>query len=909
MGNLYKIDGNSGARKSVVNNTTIVEISSSSDFPTTVDANTTYVIRGTVEAPSVLVINQEGVSFVGEDRAKDIIVSNNPGPLFTIVDHTFELSNLGLRNSLGPTGATQGSIIDATNITLGATANSFGRLKYLTIQNCEFRNCYDIGDITGFDLVDFEQNLFWYITGDKGLLTQSVHHLEYGSNEFLKWQDESTGLQPESTMLRIGPNVGTTGPAGASGIPTGTLNMVGNIIHPRSKQIGLKVDDLSSTNFSTLSANTFNSTGLTKDTLSTVTDALLSRITTDPGGNADATYGNIVSSNNGIGTGLRFNVTISGGLVSSLTVDTTTSSPTEFRGGDIITIAGNDIGGTTGVTDVEITLTKSDILGILFSIRYDLQTNYIVSGNAGARDFGVIPNVQIIEEVDDLPDPVNGVITLTDNIQYRIAGNVDIGSFKIQMGSGNSIFGNSSQNDIITYTGATGATMFTSVNNDVIIQDIGIECQYGVLLDATNINYAINPAGGATTDPFQGRNKRIQLLNCNLNGGGNAALTTSGGNLGSIEGFGTVNMNGNLIRFWDDGFDISNCLSWEAVGNKVVLWNQVNGVMFTLRANNWSGQTDTVGSYIPTGFNALLFDANILHPKNTETGFEVTPLATVALGTVSANVFFGGPAEGSLIFSGGFYEFFPGIIIEGNQGLANNTPEFQVNLLTNATDEGTTTGSTSGDLTVLEGNGQFILRRFSRFFSIRGVCTAGSSAAAFIDNEKIYVGATSTGSTAVGYFQSFSPTGPLGPELYLYQLVDESGGTGPSAVDTFIPAGAIFTGVSSGATAQITATQVDVNPGALIKYYAKRLTGVTNVINFTSITNNANRNTFVGLQVDDIADEFAFWSLFNDTGSQPFVGSFSAIEEDIPIDTKFTITQGFNNNVGRFERIIWTGKS
>ena len=768
MGNLYSRNANTGSQLTRVNSTSTVEIGNDSEWPASVTDNTTYIIRGTINAGNTLTIDQPGVSFVGNDKNIDVIVSNNAGPLFTVEDQSFNLQELGLRNT-GGTGATQGSILTASNLTPGSSANFFGRDKVLTMRNCEIKYAFDIMDVSGFELVDMSNNLIWFSTGSIGCKFASVRHLEFQSNELFNWFTEVGGTYSTAKMLELAPNLGTTGPAGTAGISNAVVNIVGCIIHPEDKQDGMVIDDGSSTVFGTISANTFIDVGQLTGTIETSTDALLDSLTTDPGGNAAGTYTDVLTTTSGLGTNLRLDVEIGvGGTVSSVTVNNTTSTGENYAIGDTVTVKGSVLGGSSPTTDIIFTLVQDDIRGILFGVDYDVNPNFIVSGNQGAVPFGD-DGVQIITKASDFPAPNNNVITLADDVSYQVVGSVNMGSNRIVVGTNNTLFGVSPSKDVLTYTGATGSTFITAVDNDVKLYDLGITVTKGVLLDATNIDYTINPGGTGATDPFMGRNKRLQIINCDLRGGGNAALTATGGEVGAIEGYGTVNFNSNIIRFFDDGLKISNMLSFEGISNKIVLFNQQGGSMIDLRADNWSGQSGGTGSYIPPGMNGFIFSASILHPKNTETGFLITKDCTINEGSVSGNVLFGGPEEGSAVFAGGLYEFFPGIIVEGNQGLANNTPEFQVNLLTSATDESTTTGNTAGNLTVLEANGEFILRSFSRFYSIRGICTAGSSGPLgdFIPNELIYAGSTTTagnaGATAVGYFQSAGPTAAGGP--------------------------------------------------------------------------------------------------------------------------------------------------
>jgi len=270
---------------------------------------------------------------------------------------------------------------------------------------------------------------------------------------------------------------------------------------------------------------------------------------------------------------------------------------------------------------------------------------------------------------DTLPAAIVGVITLADDTTYTLLGSTNIGTDRIVFGSNSAIRGYDPQKDIITYTGS--ADMFTSLNQNFILDKIGISCANGTMIQATNIDYTINPS----VDPFQGRNKRLAITQCNLVGGGNGL----GSRLGFTEGFSTANFNGNLITNWDTGFAVSNGLSFEALNNKSVLWNDQPSTMITLRSDNWSAQTGGAGSYIPTGFNAFNFNGNTLHPRTSGYAATIEASNSTALGNVSGNIFITTGITTGGIFgpTSVTYNELQTYNIQGNQGIADNTPSIQ----------------------------------------------------------------------------------------------------------------------------------------------------------------------------------------------------------------------------------------
>jgi hypothetical protein len=285
--------------------------------------------------------------------------------------------------------------------------------------------------------------------------------------------------------------------------------------------------------------------------------------------------------------------------------------------------------------------------------------------NADALHVHTIP-------ADTLPAAIAGVITLADDTTYTLLGATNIGTDRIVFGSNSALRGYDPQKDIITYTGS--GDMLTSNDENFILDKMGISCANGTMIQATNIDYTVNPS----VDPFQGRNKRLAITQCNLVGGGNGL----GSRLGFTEGFSTANFNGNLMTNWDIGYAISNGLSFEALNNKSVLWNDQPSTMIILRSDNWSAQTGSAGSYIPTGFNAFNFNGNTLHPRTSGYAATIEASNSTALGNVSGNIFITTGITTGGIFgpTSVTYNELQTYNIQGNQGIADNTPTIQATI-------------------------------------------------------------------------------------------------------------------------------------------------------------------------------------------------------------------------------------
>ena len=97
-----------------------------------------------------------------------------------------------------------------------------------------------------------------------------------------------------------------------------------------------------------------------------LTGSLTAQITKNPTGNTGGPYGVTLSSSTGLNygqTAATASVTTLGGLGGVATV-VVTSGGDFYSVGDVLTINGGDIGGTTGVTDVEITIVASNLTSL-----------------------------------------------------------------------------------------------------------------------------------------------------------------------------------------------------------------------------------------------------------------------------------------------------------------------------------------------------------------------------------------------------------------------------------------------------------------------------------------------------------------------------------------------------------------
>ena len=244
----------SGSTETRITNTrTIKEVISAADIGTTLAANTTYVIRGKVTLTQTIAVSNVGSEVVGLNRDVDEIEWAGAGDLFFVRDANFTMANLKLSSSQAGN-----NIISGLNVQGSGYNNQ--RNKIITLTNCQFRGTYDVMDIDGFDLVDINQCLFFYIKATNwGLRFRDTSKLQITSSELIRWFDETSLPTPSgfSTVSMIELRTNGVGPG------FGAVNINGCIIHPQDVQNGIDISTGSTTGFGTISSNAFVNAGLT----------------------------------------------------------------------------------------------------------------------------------------------------------------------------------------------------------------------------------------------------------------------------------------------------------------------------------------------------------------------------------------------------------------------------------------------------------------------------------------------------------------------------------------------------------------------------------------------------------------------------------------------------------------------
>jgi len=247
-----------------INSTNMVEVSQESDFGTavggviTLAANTAYFVRGNVNCTNRLDITNPNIAIVGWDRDLDELTytgAAGAGDFITVTDVNFQLANL----KLSSTNSTGGDVV-LRAVNYNQPDYNAGRDKVLTIINCQFRNCFDVWYIEGFDLIDIQNTLVWYVEATTiGCQFKNVSKLQISSCEYVRWFDETSLPTPSGyatvSMIELLDNGGGNG--------FGAVNISGCVIHPQQTQNGIDISNSATIGFGTIASNTGIDIGLT----------------------------------------------------------------------------------------------------------------------------------------------------------------------------------------------------------------------------------------------------------------------------------------------------------------------------------------------------------------------------------------------------------------------------------------------------------------------------------------------------------------------------------------------------------------------------------------------------------------------------------------------------------------------
>lgn len=352
-----------------INGSNMVEVSQESDFGVaslgviTLSPNTTYFIRGLVLCTNRLSIVNENIALKGWNRDDDGLKytgANGAGDFITVTDVNCDISGLKFSST---NSTALDVVLRASNYSYGAYND--GRLKILTITNCQFRDCYDILHIEGFDLADFSQTLIWYVkaTG-MGCHFKNVSKLQISSCEFVRWFDEATIPTPSGYATT--PLVELI--ANGAGNGFGAVNITGSIFHPQQTQFGIKISDLATIGFGTFSGNTGIDVGLTTGAVTEI--------------DYDIQNTTIIQANQKISNGNSFSTMNLGGNLVYL--DNSVTNPIVLKGAN--TVGGG--GFTSAITFPISQRTINSITDASITYNSKINANFMVIVNATVQQSG-----------------------------------------------------------------------------------------------------------------------------------------------------------------------------------------------------------------------------------------------------------------------------------------------------------------------------------------------------------------------------------------------------------------------------------------------------------------------------------------------------------------------------------------
>lgn len=236
-------------------------ISKEGDFPVAVGGfhhlvdNTNYIITNSITMTNGI---QFGVnnSLSGSGFSSSLIFGNIVTG-FKSLNQNVYISNITIEGG----GDNPIGLCDFVNIDYNSSAPFWGREKRCKLLSVNFINFYNLGRIDGFAT----NNIIDCLIGgtsvlqrpNRGFVCSNGLSLEFNNNKVVLFK--GTSVSSTTSLLTIANN-NTYDPLGIS-IGFNAVNIIGNIIHPRDKEIGINVEPLSTTSLGTISGNTFIRTG------------------------------------------------------------------------------------------------------------------------------------------------------------------------------------------------------------------------------------------------------------------------------------------------------------------------------------------------------------------------------------------------------------------------------------------------------------------------------------------------------------------------------------------------------------------------------------------------------------------------------------------------------------------------
>jgi hypothetical protein len=101
-----------------VNSRIYREITQASDLPTSLVANTTYILRGQITTSTNHTCNVDGVELIGFNRDLDEVVWSGTGAFLTLTDCSFNIEGIKFSSTNSGNSILSGTNISASDITI-----------------------------------------------------------------------------------------------------------------------------------------------------------------------------------------------------------------------------------------------------------------------------------------------------------------------------------------------------------------------------------------------------------------------------------------------------------------------------------------------------------------------------------------------------------------------------------------------------------------------------------------------------------------------------------------------------------------------------------------------------------------------------------------------------------------------
>ncbi len=224
--------------------------------------NTDYIIHGTITLQAGLLI-QQNCSIKGSSISSKLVFDESANDIvgFRSTDNNVYIQDLTIGGGVGNFSSTLGGygLFLCEDYSLSSSPPFYGRDKRFRVVNCNIIAPFSFGQILGYSTLNINNNVFSGggndplsgIYTNQGLIVGDGLSLEFNNNKIVLFKG---AVSFSNTFLlriiSIDPLLGFN-----------AVNISGNIIHPRSSEIGIDFEEGSITKLGLISANTIIRTG------------------------------------------------------------------------------------------------------------------------------------------------------------------------------------------------------------------------------------------------------------------------------------------------------------------------------------------------------------------------------------------------------------------------------------------------------------------------------------------------------------------------------------------------------------------------------------------------------------------------------------------------------------------------